>query len=241
MNYLDLLNWLHGLKVNNPENKKLLDKIEKTNKFLNNAKESQAYAHIISSLEKLISIDAHSMKINYPPNQTAGMLKEKLSNSSGKDDFLKSYKQNVKKVFDLSILCHEYKTHLENEALKEEDNYFEPGYLNQVLHLYPEEYEEIFDPSFRKIIKKHQIVSEFCGILDNKSNSPDEKLTSFREALKENRDTIADSRDNYGMIFLKALATVFSGGLAWAAGIWEVKGELVAEDLDEISKFNPGN
>ena len=56
-------------------------------------------------------------------------------------------------------------------------------------------------------------------------------MKDFRAQFKIQRPVIEQDRDSWAMKFAKGVATVLSLGVAWLCGIWNVKGQETAGDL----------
>jgi len=60
-----------------------------------------------------------------------------------------------------------------------------------------------------------------------------QQLQNFKHIFQSQRKIIEKDRDSWGMKFIKGVATVLSLGIAWACGIWNVKGQQAAQKMDQ--------
>ena len=167
----------------------------------------------------------------------------------------------VRQKQELRQLCQEYKNHLaveiEGQAKKDsEQNYFITTQSRTLLFGAPPvngraQVTRMIDsrPSVEKLtteptrtlgksarppsllVQKYQAVSTLQATLNTPVKSAPEQLKDFREQFKHQRGIIEQDRDSWAMKFVKGIATIFSVGIAWACGIWNIKGEEAAKGL----------
>jgi hypothetical protein len=95
------------------------------------------------------------------------------------------------------------------------------------------------NPSPPLVVQKYQAVSALQATLNTPVKPAPEQLKDFREQFKHQRGIIEQDRDSWAMKFVKGVATVFSVGIAWACGIWKVKGEEAAKGLQTVLNQPP--
>jgi hypothetical protein len=59
------------------------------------------------------------------------------------------------------------------------------------------------------------------------------QLLSFKQTFQSQSKIIEKDRDGWSMKFMKGVATILSLGIAWACGIWDVKGQKAAEKITQ--------
>ncbi len=64
-------------------------------------------------------------------------------------------------------------------------------------------------------------------------------INIFKKDFEKQKNSFEKRRDSSTVIFLKAVATVFSFGLASVAGLWKVKGKEFASQVDNILQSTP--
>lgn len=112
---------------------------------------------------------------------------------------------NATKLFRLNVACENYLAHLKKLQSNTVQNF-----TNQAV-----------------TASKKELVEKLLAL----TSSPD-SLTQFETMFKENRKTIEERRDTETMIFLKVLLSIFTLGIAPLCGLWKVKGQQVAQELD---------
>ncbi len=90
------------------------------------------------------------------------------------------------------------------------------------------------DQSPPLVVQKYQAVSALQATLSTPVKSAPEQLKDFREQFKKQREVIEQGRDSLAMKFVKGVATVLSVGIAWACGIWNIKGKEAAKGLQTV-------
>ncbi len=175
----------------------------------------------------------------------------------------------VRQKQELRQLCQEYKNHLaveiEGQAKKDsEQNYFITAQSRTLLFGAPPVNERAqvtrvadarppvekltaeptramgkSDQSPPLVVQKYQAVSALQATLDTPVKSAPEQLKDFREQFKHQRGIIEQGRDSWAMKFVKGVATVFSVGIAWACGIWKIKGKEAAKGLHIVLNQPP--
>jgi hypothetical protein len=161
----------------------------------------------------------------------------------------------AQKKQELRQLCQEYKNHLtaeiETQAKKDSaQSYFVCSNNRTLLFGAPlengrKQVQRVIDarPPVEKLlaeptrdigkpsqppslaVQKYQAVSALQATLSTPVKSATEQLKDFREQFKHQRKVIEQDRDSWAMKFVKGVATVFSFGIAWACGIWNIKGK----------------
>ena len=89
------------------------------------------------------------------------------------------------------------------------------------------------------VVRKYQAESALQATLSTPVKSAPEQLKDFREQFKQQRTVIEQDRDSWAMKFVKGVATVLSVGIAWACGIWKIKGEEAAKGLQTVLTQSP--
>ena len=89
--------------------------------------------------------------------------------------------------------------------------------------------------SLNAAIKKYAAVNMMVSALTT-PQPVDQQLQSFKQTFQSQSRIIEKDRDSWGMKFMKGVATVLSLGIAWACGIWNVKGQQAAEKITEALK-----
>lgn len=89
------------------------------------------------------------------------------------------------------------------------------------------------DENFKLALEKYEKVREMRGMLADNNASPQQRLENFRNSFTVNRQLIEQRRDSGAIKFLKVVATIFTFGIAAAAGLWKVKGKQFADDIDK--------
>ena len=90
----------------------------------------------------------------------------------------------------------------------------------------------ISDEGVSKAVEKYCLVSAMQRTL-NSEKPASVQISDFRQALQKSKPVLEKSRDSYGMIFLKAVLTALSVGIAIPLGLWNVKGDQTANDLQK--------
>ncbi len=162
---------------------------------------------------------------------------------------------------ELQQLCQDYRNHLavevENEAKNDsEQNYMISTEKRTLLFGAPPVNERAQEkmvtdsrPSVEKLVmgptravgkpdqppslavQKYQAVSALQTTLSTPVKSATEQVKDFRAQFRIQRPVIEQDRDSWAMKFAKGVATVLSLGVAWLCGIWNVKGQEAADDL----------
>lgn len=170
---------------------------------------------------------------------------------------------------ELRELCQEYKNHLtveiESQAKKDsEQNYFITTQSRTLLFGAPlvneraqvirvtdarSPVEKLTTEPTRTmgksdqppplVVQKYQAVSALQATLNTPVKSAPEQLKDFREQFKQQRKVIEQDRDSWAMKFVKGVATLFSVGIAWACGIWNVKGKEATKGLQTVLNQPP--
>ncbi len=165
---------------------------------------------------------------------------------------------------ELRQLCQEYLDHLAVEVEKEakadsEQNYFVSSNSRTLLFGAPPVNERtqvtrVIDsrPPVEKLateptrtigksgkplflaVQKYQAMSTLQATLSTPVKSAPEQLKDFQNQFKKQREVIEQDRDSWAMKFVKGVATVFSIGIAWACGIWNIKGKEAAKGLQTV-------
>ena len=89
--------------------------------------------------------------------------------------------------------------------------------------------------SLNAAIKKYAAVNTMASTL-NTPQPVHQQLQSFKQTFQSQSKIIEKDRDSWGMKFMKGVATVLSLGIAWACGIWNVKGQQASEKITETLK-----
>ena len=89
--------------------------------------------------------------------------------------------------------------------------------------------------SLNAAIKKYATVNTMVSTLTT-PQPVDQQLQSFKQTFQSHSKIIEKDRDSWGMKFVKGVATVLSLGIAWACGIWNVKGQQAAEKMTQALK-----
>ncbi len=162
---------------------------------------------------------------------------------------------------ELKQLCQDYRNHLAVEVEKEAKNDSEQHYtvstqrgtllfgappvneraqVKMVTDSRPSVEKLVAEPT-RAIgkpdqppslaVQKYQAVSALQATLNTPVKSAPEQMKDFRAQFKIQRPVIEQDRDGWAMKFAKGVATVLSLGVAWLCGIWNVKGQEAAGDL----------
>ncbi len=80
-------------------------------------------------------------------------------------------------------------------------------------------------------VQKYQAVSALQATLTTPVKSATEQLKDFRAQFKVQSAVIEQDRDSWAVKFCKGVVTVLSLGVAWAMGIWNIKGKEAAGKL----------
>jgi hypothetical protein len=86
--------------------------------------------------------------------------------------------------------------------------------------------------SLNAAIKKYVAVNTLVSTLTT-PQPVDQQLQGFKQNFQSQSKIIEKDRDGWGMKFIKGVATVLSLGIAWACGIWDVKGQKAAEKMTQ--------
>jgi hypothetical protein len=175
----------------------------------------------------------------------------------------------ARKKQELQQLCQEYKNHLtveiESQAKKDsEQNYFicsnsrtllfgappvnERAQVKRVVDARPP-VEKLTSEPTRDIgksnqppslaVKKYGAVSALQATLATPVKSATEQLKDFRAQFKVQQSVIEKDRDSWAMKFCKGVVTVLSLGVAWALGIWNIKGKEAVGKLQSTLNNPP--
>ena len=87
--------------------------------------------------------------------------------------------------------------------------------------------------SLNAAIKKYAAVNTMESTL-NTPQPVHQQLQRFKQTYQLQSKIIEKDRDSWGMKFMKGVATVLSLGIAWACGIWNVKGQQASERLRKL-------
>jgi hypothetical protein len=88
-----------------------------------------------------------------------------------------------------------------------------------------------------KITQKIKAVAEMQLTLQTRQDVTTQ-CQAFQTVFQKNRRVIEKDRDSLAMMFVKAVVTVFSLGLAAMLGIWSVKGKKTAQKI-EATLYSP--
>ena len=167
----------------------------------------------------------------------------------------------VRQKQELRQLCQDYQNHLAVEVEKEAKNDSEQSYMVSTqkrtllfgappvneraqvkmvtdsrpsvekLVMGPTRAVEKPDQPLSLTVQKYQAVSALQATLSTPVKSAPEQMKDFRAQFRIQRPVIEQDRDSLAMKFAKGVATVLSLGVAWLCGIWNVKGQEAAGDL----------
>lgn len=120
-------------------------------------------------------------------------------------------------------------------------------YQNYLAKILPEDtffFNNLIPNPSTPLEEKYNSVTRLKDILAS-SETPDNKLNNFRVAFNTERPTLAKSRDNMAMTFLKAIASLLLAstvvGLLFVSKLWEVKGEKAAVEMEkDLDNNAPG-
>jgi hypothetical protein len=87
------------------------------------------------------------------------------------------------------------------------------------------------DQSPSLAVQKYQAVSALQATLSTPVKSAPEQMKDFKAQFRIQRPVIEQDRDSFAMKFVKGVATVLTLGVAWLCGIWNVKGQEAAGEL----------
>jgi hypothetical protein len=159
---------------------------------------------------------------------------------------------------ELKQLCQNYRNHLAVEVEKEAKNDSKQNYVINIQRgtLAPpvKEHAQIQmiansrssieklargptqaigkpDQPMSLTVQKYQAVSALQATLSTPVKSATEQMKDFRAQFKIQRPLIEQDRDSWAVKFAKGVATVLSLGVAWLCGIWNVKGQEAAGEL----------
>ncbi len=93
--------------------------------------------------------------------------------------------------------------------------------------------KKITDENVQLSIEKYKAVDKIQKTLHNKCDAT-QQLHCFRHEFINQRAIIEKKRDKKTMIFVKAVITVFSIGLAAVLGIWNIKGRQTTNKINSI-------
>lgn len=93
----------------------------------------------------------------------------------------------------------------------------------------------IQDENLALSIQKYQAMIIVNQTLQSLKPAP-AQVEDFSRQFATSRGVINQRRDSAGMIFLKAVATIFSLGVAVLAGIWSVEGRKMIKNVDQSLK-----
>jgi hypothetical protein len=231
MKYRKILEWMNNIKKANPNNKVLLAEIEKTNQLLNGMGSKEAYTLLTKTLGNMTDIEA-SYPINYPEgNKRAGEMVDDLYKESQKTEFISTYNKNEKKIFDLLILCRDYRYYLKQDLTKRGYELAKKGVITAFFKD-PKFFDD--EPIHQLTLQKHRAVKELCQILEHIKNSPEIKLNQFKTKFDTTKKLLGKRRDSWGITFLKGVATALFG-IGHILGLWNTKGGKLAEEIDKIT------
>lgn len=94
------------------------------------------------------------------------------------------------------------------------------------------------DGPLKKAIQKYEAMNTLQNTLYSKKPAP-AQIQNFSAVFRQTKPIIEQSRDSMGDIFLKAVATICSCGLAAVLGIWNVKGEKIAQKMASVLEATP--
>ena len=164
----------------------------------------------------------------------------------------------------LQVICQDYKAHLKTDIVNElKENYPQEyaqftanrkirgvplpdsgklpqpitqagGNMDRFVADYPQGIPNGSD-SLNAAIKKYATVNTMASTLTT-PQPIDQQLQNFKQTFQSHSKIIEKDRDSWGMKFVKGVATVLSLGIAWACGIWNVKGQQAAEKMTEVLK-----
>ena len=83
---------------------------------------------------------------------------------------------------------------------------------------------------FKKLVRKYESITTLQNTLTT-SKPATMQLSDFKQAFPQTGSVIEKSRDNAGAIFLKAVLTLVTFGVAALLGIWGVNGQKTAKTL----------
>jgi hypothetical protein len=159
---------------------------------------------------------------------------------------------------ELRQLCQNYRNHLAVEVEKEAKNDSQQNYVINIQRgtLAPpvKEHAQIKmiadsrssveklamgptraigkpDQPMSLTVQKYQAVSALQATLNTPVKSATEQMKDFRAQFKIKRPVIERNRDSWATKFAKGVATVLSLGVAWLYGIWNVKGQKTADEV----------
>ena len=82
-------------------------------------------------------------------------------------------------------------------------------------------------------LEKYKVISRLQESLNTPIKSAPEQLKDFKQKFFTERLILEKNRDKPATVFLKGVATLLSLGLAYALGIWNVKGKQTAANLQQ--------
>lgn len=163
----------------------------------------------------------------------------------------------ARKKQELAAQCKVYKAHLSKEiAAGVASEHPEPGQKEKILKTIQKagvlrspvseaetpkweqriqqqaQHMPISEEGVSKAVEKYCLVSAMQRTL-NSEKPASVQISDFRQALQKSKPVLEKNRDSAGMVFLKAVLTVLSVGLAIPLGLWNVKGDRTAHDLQQ--------
>jgi len=164
----------------------------------------------------------------------------------------------IQKKQKLDHACQEYKTHLKNEIEAGLARHHPTAYdaycteqstvkvignarwrevipARNLDHFLGGEAKQlsIREDRLQKAVEKYQLVSNLQTTLRSPKPAAGQ-IEDFGRVFGQVKPVIEKSRDSWGMVFLKGLATLFSLGAAAALGIWSVKGAETAQAMGAV-------
>lgn len=82
-------------------------------------------------------------------------------------------------------------------------------------------------------LEKYKVVTRLQESLNTPVKSAPEQLKDFRQKFLAERAILEKNRDRPSILFLKGIATLFSLGVAYLLGIWNVRGQQAAANLQQ--------
>lgn len=104
--------------------------------------------------------------------------------------------------------------------------------FNQYLVDKINEYRDIPDELIKLNDKKEAIIKINNAL--NIDGNPHSRLLSFTEVFSTHRNILEKSRDSETVNFVKTVVAVLTAGLAYALGIFNVKGKSTTQEIDNI-------
>jgi hypothetical protein len=86
-------------------------------------------------------------------------------------------------------------------------------------------------------LQKYRVVNELQKTLTIPIKSALEQITDFRSVFNCRRQIIEKNRDSATIKFLKGIATFLTLGFACTLGIWNVRGEVLTDYIEDVLDF----